>query len=102
MFLLHELAIFSHCHFQSNNDDVETAKFDMSASGMSEMVDIAALNSRVKFDKTDIPFDKREILGDATETGLTRFAGRHLGNTYDEYQKKFPKVFEGIVYISSM
>ena len=60
---------------------------------MREMVDIAALNSRVKFDTTDIPFDQRTILGDATETGLTRFAGRHLPR-YDEHQKQFPKVFE--------
>lgn len=104
MFLLYvfELAAYYYCHFQSNNDDAETTKFDIGASGMSEMVDIAALNSRVKFDKTDVPFDKREILGDATETGLTRFAGRHLGNAYDEYQKKFPKVFEGMVFISSL
>ncbi|KAJ3786917.1 aminophospholipid-transporting P-type ATPase [Lentinula aff. detonsa] len=80
--------------FQSNNDDSETSQFSLDASGMSEMVDIAALNSRVKFDKTDIPFDKREILGDATETGLTRFAGKYLGSMYDEYQKKFPKNFE--------
>jgi len=80
--------------FDSNNDDTETSKFSINASGMAEMVDIAALNSRVKFDKTDIPFDKREILGDATETGLTRFAGKYLGHAYDEHQKKFPKVFE--------
>ncbi|KAJ4475627.1 aminophospholipid-transporting P-type ATPase [Lentinula aciculospora] len=78
----------------SNNDDPKTTQFSLNASGMSEMVDIAALNSRVKFDKTDIPFDKREILGDATETGLTRFAGKYLGSMYDEQQKKFPKVFE--------
>ena len=60
---------------------------------MQETIDIAALNSRVKFDNTDIPFDQRQILGDATETGLTRFAGRYLPD-YDEHQKKFPKVFE--------
>ena len=60
---------------------------------MQETIDIAALNSRVKFDKTDVPFDQRQILGDATETGLTRFAGRYLPD-YDEHQKKFPKVFE--------
>jgi sodium/potassium-transporting ATPase subunit alpha len=60
---------------------------------MREMVDIAALNSRVKFDKTDVPFDQRTILGDATETGLTRFAGRYLPE-YDEHQKQFRKVFE--------
>jgi sodium/potassium-transporting ATPase subunit alpha len=60
---------------------------------MSEMVDIAALNSRVKFDKTDVPFDQRQILGDATETGLARFSGRHLRD-YDDHQRKCPKVFE--------
>lgn len=65
----------------------------MEAPGMREMVDIAALNSRVKFDKTDVPFDNRIIIGDATETGLTRFAGRYL-TQYDEHLKSFRKVFE--------
>lgn len=60
---------------------------------MRETVDIAALNSRVKFDRTDVPFDKRAILGDATETGLIRFAGRYLPD-FDEHQKKHRKVFE--------
>ncbi|KAH9914464.1 aminophospholipid-transporting P-type ATPase [Fomitopsis serialis] len=63
------------------------------ASGMREMVDIAALNSRVKFDKTDVPFDQRQILGDATETGLTRFAGRQIAD-YDDLHKQHSKVFE--------
>ncbi|KAH9483613.1 Sodium/potassium-transporting ATPase subunit alpha-4 [Psilocybe cubensis] len=80
--------------FQSNNDDETTAKFSIESSGMKEMVDIAALNSRIKFDKIDIPFDQRTILGDATETGLTRFAGRHLNTDYDSYIKAHPKVFE--------
>lgn len=68
---------------------------------MTEMVDIAALNSRVKFDKVDVPFDQRNILGDATETGLTRFAGRSLRAGYDDHQKKFPKVFEGALWSCS-
>ncbi|KAK7024036.1 cation-ATPase-N domain-containing protein [Favolaschia claudopus] len=80
--------------FQSNNDDDTTAAFSLEASGMRQMVDIAALNSRVKFDKTDVPFDQRQILGDATETGLTRFAGRYLSTGYDRHQQDFPKVFE--------
>jgi sodium/potassium-transporting ATPase subunit alpha len=42
----------------------------------------------------DVPFDQRAILGDATETGLTRFAGRSLNVGYDQHQKDFPKVFE--------
>lgn len=80
-------------YLQSNNDEGDTEAFSIDASGMREMVDIAALNSRIKFDKIDVPFDKRNILGDATETGLTRFAGRYIPN-YDEHQKSFPKVFE--------
>ncbi|KAM5542747.1 hypothetical protein V8D89_003708 [Ganoderma adspersum] len=79
--------------FQSNNDSDTTETFAIASPGMQEMVDIAALNSHVKFDKTDIPFEQRKILGDATETGLIRFAGKHIAN-YDEYQKRFPKVFE--------
>ncbi|CAK5279227.1 unnamed protein product [Mycena citricolor] len=80
--------------FQSNNDEETVSSFSLEASGMTELVDIAALNSRVKFDTTDIPFDQRQILGDATETGLTRFAGRSLPSSYDEHLKKHPKVFE--------
>lgn len=88
------LAVFQHISHQSNNDEEATAKFTISAPGMREMVDIAALNSRVKFDKIDVPFDQRVILGDATETGLTRFAGRSLNTDYDSHQKTHPKVFE--------
>ncbi|KAF5367657.1 hypothetical protein D9757_010968 [Collybiopsis confluens] len=80
--------------FQSNNDEEGTSQFSMEAPGMTEMVNIAALNSRVKFDRVDLPIDKRQILGDATESGLTRFAGRYLGSSYDDYPKKYPKVFE--------
>lgn len=80
--------------FQSNNDDETTEKFSINASGMREMVDIAALNSRVKFDRTDVPFDQRAILGDATESGLTRFAGRNLETDYDSHIKNHPKAFE--------
>lgn len=67
----------------------------MSASGMTEIVNIAALNSRIKFDRIDVPFEQRNILGDATETGLARFSGRYLKSDYDEHVKNHPKVFEG-------
>ncbi|KAG6836592.1 hypothetical protein H0H93_006335 [Arthromyces matolae] len=80
--------------FLSNNDEEGIPPLSLSASGMTEMVDIAALNSRIKFDKMDVPFEERTILGDATETGLTRFAGRHLKSDYDGHIKSFPKVFE--------
>jgi sodium/potassium-transporting ATPase subunit alpha len=79
--------------FQSNNDEQETAAFSLDAPGMSELVATAALNSRIKFDRTDVPFSQREIMGDATETGLVRFAGRSLPD-YDTYLAEFRKVFE--------
>lgn len=66
----------------------------MEASGMRETVDISALNSRIKFDRMDVPFDQRAILGDATETGLTRFAARYITTDYDGYIKSYPKSFE--------
>lgn len=91
--ILTAVSYLSLYYLQSNNDEGDTEAFSIDASGMREMVDIAALNSRIKFDKIDVPFDKRNILGDATETGLTRFAGRYIPN-YDEHQKSFPKVFE--------
>jgi sodium/potassium-transporting ATPase subunit alpha len=79
--------------FQSNNDEQETTEFTLGAPGMDELVATAILNSRIKFDRTDVEFAKREIMGDATETGLARFAGRGLAD-YDAYLREFPKVFE--------
>ncbi|KAI0345042.1 aminophospholipid-transporting P-type ATPase [Trametopsis cervina] len=79
--------------FQSNNDSADTSSFSIDAPGMRETVDIAALNSRIKFDRTDVPFEQRAILGDATETGLIRFAGRYLSD-FDAHTKQHPKVFE--------
>ena len=79
--------------FQSNNDEEETAEFSLAAPGMDELAATAVLNSRIKFDRTDVVFSKREIMGDATETGLWRFAGRSLTD-YDAYLREFSKVFE--------
>jgi sodium/potassium-transporting ATPase subunit alpha len=61
---------------------------------MKESVDVSALNSRIKFDRLDVEFDQRLILGDATETGLARFASRYLPSEYDDYIRLFPKAFE--------
>ncbi|KAJ8507033.1 hypothetical protein ONZ45_g10547 [Pleurotus djamor] len=80
--------------FQSNNDDDDTTPFSIDASGMREIINVTALNSRIRFDKTDVPFEQRQLLGDATETGLTRFAARCLAFNYDEFQEQHPKVFE--------
>ena len=60
------------------------------------MVEIATLNSRIKFNNSDLPFDERVILGDATETGLTRFAGRTLDTEYDELIQNHSKIFESM------
>lgn len=79
--------------FQSDNDEQDTPNFALDAPGMNDMVSIAALNSRIKFDRTDVPFTNREVLGDATETGLARFAGRYLPD-YDAYLKSHRKTFE--------
>ena len=78
---------------KSNNDDPETSAFNIKAPGLQELVDAAALNSNIKFDRTDVPFAQRNILGDATETGLARFVGRCLSD-YDAYNQKHRKVFE--------
>lgn len=60
---------------------------------MDEMLSIASLNSRVKFNRTDVPFSEREILGDATETGLAKFSARFVDD-YDKVVERHPKMFE--------
>jgi sodium/potassium-transporting ATPase subunit alpha len=61
--------------------------------GVMEMLYISALCSRAKFDRTDVPIKEREILGDATETGLIRYAAERL-HDFDNLLTEFPKVFE--------
>ncbi|KAI1270050.1 hypothetical protein F5Y18DRAFT_2278 [Xylariaceae sp. FL1019] len=61
--------------------------------GVSEICHISALCSRAKFDRTDVPVRDREILGDATESGLVRYAGEKLLD-FDQLGDKYPKVFE--------
>ena len=48
--------------FQSNNDEEDTETFSLGVPGMSELVVTAALNSRIKFDRTDVEFSKREVI----------------------------------------
>ncbi|KAI8977317.1 hypothetical protein BDF20DRAFT_836135 [Mycotypha africana] len=62
--------------------------------GVSELLTICALNSRAKFDRVDVPVAQRQILGDATETGLVRFAGEQFGKQFDILPDTYPKVFE--------
>ncbi|RKP25450.1 hypothetical protein SYNPS1DRAFT_15649 [Syncephalis pseudoplumigaleata] len=63
------------------------------APGIPEVLHISTLCSRAKFDRTDVPIEERQVLADATEAGLIRFAGRHLEH-FDDMQNIYPKVFE--------
>jgi sodium/potassium-transporting ATPase subunit alpha len=46
-----------------------------------------------RYDRTDVVVDKRKIIGDATESGLLRFAGANL-SYIDHISENYPKVFE--------
>ena len=61
--------------------------------GVLDVLHISALCSRAKFDRVDVPVKEREILGDATESGLIRYAADQLSG-YDQLADEFPKVFE--------
>jgi len=65
----------------------------LESPGVSEVLHISALCSRAKFDRTDVPVKDREILGDATESGLIRYAAEKLDN-FDGLADEYPKVFE--------
>ncbi|KAK4160859.1 putative type IIC NA+/K+/H+-transporting ATPase [Cladorrhinum sp. PSN259] len=66
---------------------------DPSKPGILDILHISALCSRAKFDRTDVPVHQREILGDATESGLVRYAGDQLKD-FDALADQYPKVFE--------
>lgn len=61
--------------------------------GVEEMMHISALCSKAKFDRMDVPIKERQILGDATETGLIRYAAAQIKN-YDALHTDYAKVFE--------
>ncbi|KAF9433482.1 hypothetical protein BGZ76_009404 [Entomortierella beljakovae] len=71
----------------------EGSPFDASSPGIPEVLVIASLCSRAKFDRTDVPISERQVLGDATESGLTRFAAANISN-FDDLNDLYPKVFE--------
>ncbi|KAI9218883.1 P-type cation-transporting ATPase [Blastocladiella britannica] len=67
--------------------------FDSSVKGTQEIMNISALCTRARFNKTDVPMDQREIIGDATETGLLRLATQKL-REFDSLSDRFPKVLD--------
>ncbi|KAJ3379293.1 hypothetical protein HDU84_006799 [Entophlyctis sp. JEL0112] len=71
----------------------EELPFSIDACGINEILHISAMCSRARFDQTDVTVEKRTITGDATESGLLRFAGQKLLDI-DQLGDKYPKVFE--------
>lgn len=71
----------------------ERAVVELDKPGVMDVLHISALCSRAKFDRTDVPVQQREILGDATESGLIYYAAERLGD-FDGLAEKYPKVFE--------
>ncbi|OAQ58015.1 aminophospholipid-transporting P-type ATPase [Pochonia chlamydosporia 170] len=65
----------------------------LESPGVMDILHIFALCSRAKFDRTDVPIKDREILGDATESGLIRYAAERLNN-FDRLVEEHHKVFE--------
>ncbi|KAJ3002423.1 UNVERIFIED_CONTAM: hypothetical protein HDU68_006234, partial [Siphonaria sp. JEL0065] len=86
------MKLFNAASSSSNLPHGEAA-FDFEASGIQEILQISALCSRARFDRTDVPIEQRTIAGDATESGLFRFAAQKLLDI-DKLADKFPKVFE--------
>ncbi|KAJ2056384.1 hypothetical protein GGI17_006215 [Coemansia sp. S146] len=76
------------------HSDVGEPISDVTAVGIREVLYASALCRSVKFDRTDVAMDKRQLLGDATESGLVRFAGMRLGDEFDELLPRHAKVFE--------
>ncbi|KAF9294523.1 hypothetical protein BGZ74_011219 [Mortierella antarctica] len=67
--------------------------FQATSAGIPEVLSIASLCSRAKFDRTDVPISERQVLGDATESGLMRFTAANIANI-DDMNDLYPKVFE--------
>ncbi|KAJ2708638.1 hypothetical protein H4R19_004649, partial [Coemansia spiralis] len=67
---------------------------EIDACGVREILYTSTLCSSIKFDRTDVPFEKRQLLGDATESGLVRLAAARLGDVFDELADRHAKVFE--------
>ncbi|KAJ3091009.1 hypothetical protein HK102_001963 [Quaeritorhiza haematococci] len=65
----------------------------LDVSGLAPMLHIAATCTRARFDRYDIPAAQRDVLGDATDAGLLRWAATRLANV-DKLAELYPKVFE--------
>ncbi|KAJ1722050.1 hypothetical protein LPJ53_003489 [Coemansia erecta] len=77
-----------------SHTDVGEPITDIAIAGVSDIVQISTLCRSVKFDRIDVPIEKRTLLGDATESGLVRFAASRTGPEFDAMEDRHPKVFE--------
>ncbi|KAG2235146.1 hypothetical protein INT48_006527 [Thamnidium elegans] len=82
------------CLTLRNAMEKQVSESIVESPGVEEIMNICTLNTRAKFDRIDIPVSQRQILGDATETGLVRFAGEGFGPKFDTIPDQYPKVFE--------
>ncbi|KAJ3181454.1 hypothetical protein HDU87_001062 [Geranomyces variabilis] len=75
---------------ESSTEAQEAKTLDMTNAAVDEIVHIAALCSRARFETMEGSVAERPILGDATETGLLRHAAGKLpefDGIYDRYAK---------------
>jgi sodium/potassium-transporting ATPase subunit alpha len=77
----------------SNEADAERHKAELESPGVIEILRISSLCTRAKFDRTDMPIKNRKILGDATESGLVRWAAGNLPD-FDALSAQYPTLFE--------
>lgn len=66
---------------------------DRDAPGIQSFLNLSALCSKARFDRTDVPIRERQVIADATESGLFRCAAQRMPD-FDLLSDKYPKVFE--------
>lgn len=82
---------FSQC--QSANEVNFARKIDTNRIGVDEILHMSVMCSRARFETDQGPIMDRKVLGDATESGLLRFAAGNL-TQFDKANDRFPKVCE--------
>ncbi|ORY46884.1 hypothetical protein BCR33DRAFT_848923 [Rhizoclosmatium globosum] len=94
-FLWTGLKLYYAQNLPQGSAEAQIAKqFELKDSAATEeLLHAAAINPTAKFTSKEGPIATREVLGDATEAGLIRFAALKLPN-YDTALDTYPKVFE--------
>ncbi len=77
----------------STDERPEFKPLKLEISGVSQLLHICVTCSKAKYERKEIEVEKRTIIGDATETGLLKFASTRLNNI-DRLPDLYPKVFE--------